>query len=150
MIEKTLIIAKPDAVQRGLVGAIISRFEQKGLKLVASKFMHISRDVAEKHYSVHKDKPFFDAVCKYLSSSPVMVMIWEGSNAIGLSRKVIGATSPLDAEAGTIRGDYAYDKSYNLVHGSDSLESAAYEIPLYFSKEEMIEYSLDKRTWLSE
>jgi len=145
MIEKTLIIAKPDAVQRALTGEVIARFERKGLKPVAAKFIRISRETAEKHYSVHAKKHFFDAVCKYISSSPVLVMVWEGENAIALSRSIVGATNPVEATPGSIRGDYAYTRACNLVHGSDSPESAAYEIPLYFTEDEILSYELDSR-----
>ena len=150
MTEKTLIIAKPDAVQRGLTGEIIKRFENRGFKLVAAKFMKVSRELAEKHYGVHKDKPFFDAVCTYISSSPVMVMVWEGINIIELSRNMIGATDAAQAGGGTIRGDYGLTKSYNLVHGSDSVESASVEIPLYFSEDEIVDYDMAINPWLAE
>ncbi|MGE4286872.1 MAG: nucleoside-diphosphate kinase [Phycisphaerae bacterium] len=150
MIEKTLIIAKPDAVQRALTGEVIARFERKGLKLVAAKFIQISRETAEKHYAVHAEKPFFDAVCKYISSAPVLAMVWEGEEAIAIGRNIIGATSAVEATPGSIRGDYAYTRACNLVHGSDSPESAAYEIPLYFTEDEILAYELDSRKWMQD
>ncbi|ARN57053.1 nucleoside-diphosphate kinase [Sedimentisphaera salicampi] len=148
--QKSLIIIKPDAVQRGLCGDIIKRFENKGLKLAASKFMLVSRETAEKHYAVHKDKPFYEKVCKYLASSPVLVMVWRGKDAVELARRVIGATSPFEASPGTIRGDFSLSKTCNLVHGSDSVETAKYEIPLFFSEEEVLSYDLCTDDWLDE
>jgi nucleoside-diphosphate kinase len=148
MAEKTLIIVKPDAVQRALTGEIINRFERRGFKLVAAKFMKISRETAEMHYSVHQDKPFYEKLCAYLASSPVMVMVWQGQNIIKLSRNMIGATDAAEALPGSIRGDYALTRSFNLVHGSDSVKSAEYEIPLYFDDSEMVNYEKDITPWL--
>jgi nucleoside-diphosphate kinase len=147
--ERTLIMIKPDAVQRSLTGYIISRFEKRGFKLVAAKFLRVSRCVAEKHYVEHKDKPFFDGLCRFLSSSPVMVMVWQGQNVIRLSRNLIGVTDAAHAAPGTIRGDYAISKSYNLVHGSDSAESAEYEIKLYFGEDEIWDYAKSIEPWLA-
>jgi nucleoside-diphosphate kinase len=148
MVERTLIIIKPDAVQRHLAGQIISRFEQKGLKVVAAKFLHISKETAEKHYAVHKDKPFFAGVVNYLSSAPVWVMVLQTEDVIKMTRKMMGATFGYDAEPGTIRGDMSCSRGYNLVHGSDSPESADYEIPLYFKPEEITSYDFDDEKWL--
>lgn len=148
MPERTLIIIKPDGVQRRLAGKIIARFEQKGLKLVAAKFVQISADLARKHYAVHKGKPFFEGVVKYLSSSPVLVTVWQGEGVIEIARKMIGATFGYEAESGTIRGDFSCSRGYNLVHGSDSTESAEYEIPLYFKPEEILNYEFDDEKWL--
>ena len=148
MAERTLIIIKPDGVQRHLAGEIISRFEKKGLKLVAAKFMQISRDLAERHYAVHKDKPFFEGVVEYISSSPSLVMVWEADGVIDMARKMMGATFGYEAEAGTIRGDYSCSRGYNLIHGSDSSESAEYEIGLYFSDDEIVDYSFSDADWL--
>ncbi len=148
MVERTLIIIKPDGVQRHLMGEIISRFERKGFKLVAAKFMQISETTARKHYAVHEGKPFFDGVVKYLASCPVMVMVWQADGIIEMSRKMMGATFGYDAEPGTIRGDFGCSKGYNLIHGSDSVESAEYEIPLYFSQDELIDYTLADEDWL--
>ena len=148
MTERTLIIIKPDGLQRHLAGRIISRFEEKGFQLVAAKFMQISRDLAERHYDVWKDKPFFKGVTKYLSSSPSLVMVWEAKGVIDTARKMMGATFGYEAEAGTIRGDYSCSKGYNLIHGSDSKQSAEYEIGLYFSDDEIVDYSLSDEKWL--
>ena len=148
MEERTLIILKPDAVQRHKIGAILSRFEEKGLKLVAARFMHISEALARKHYAVHEGKPFFEGVVKYLSSSPVLVMVWQAEGVIQIARKLMGATFGFDAEAGTIRGDFGCSRGYNLIHGSDSPETAAYEIGLYFTPEEIVDYPLADEAWL--
>ncbi len=148
MTERTLIIVKPDGVQRHMIGEIISRFEKKGFKLAAAKFMQITEDLARTHYAVHKDKPFFEGVVKYLASSPVMVMVLQAEGVIQMSRKMMGATFGYDAEPGTIRGDFGCSRGYNLVHGSDSPESAEYEIGLYFSPEEILDYSLVDEKWL--
>ncbi len=148
MQEKTLIIIKPDAVQRGLVGEIFCRFEKRGFKLIASKFMRISHELAQKHYVVHEERPFFGRTCEYIASSPSMVMVWEGDDIIRLSRIMIGATAPADALPGTIRGDFGLTKGYNLVHGSDSQEAVDYEIPLYFTPQELIDYNRDITPWL--
>lgn len=148
MTQRTLIIIKPDAVQRHLAGAILSRFEQKGLKIVAAKFMQIPKDLARKHYAVHESKPFFEGVVNYLSSSPVLVMVLEADNVIAMSRKLMGKTFGNEAEPGTIRGDFGASRGYNLVHGSDSPETAACEIGLYFKPEEIIDYRLADESWL--
>ena len=132
MAERTLIIIKPDAVQRHLIGEIISRFEKKGLEIVAAKFFQISKELAEEHYQMHKDKPFFQRAVEYISSAPVLLMVLEAERVIEISRKMIGATFCYEAEPGTIRGDLGISKTYNLIHGSDSTESAQREIKLYF------------------
>jgi nucleoside-diphosphate kinase len=148
MAERTLIIIKPDGVQRHVAGEIISRFERKGFKLVAAKFMQISESLAREHYAVHEGKPFFEGVVKYLSSAPVMVMVWEAGGVIQMARKMLGATFGYDAEAGTIRGDFGCSKGYNLVHGSDSEESAEFEIGLYFEACEIVDYKFSDEEWL--
>lgn len=148
MAERTLIIIKPDAVQRHNIGEIIARFEKKGFKLVAAKFMQISEELAKKHYAVHEGKPFFDGVVQYLSSAPVMVLLWEADGVIAMARKMMGATFGFDAEPGTIRGDFSCSRGYNLIHGSDSPESAEYEAGLYFSPEEIVDYTLADEQWL--
>ena len=148
MIERTLVIIKPDAVQRHLVGRILSRFEDKGLKLVAARFMHISDALARKHYAVHKDKPFFDGVVRYLSASPALVVVLEADGAIGMARKLMGKTFGNEAEPGTIRGDFGASRRFNLVHGSDSPDSAAYEIGLYFQPDELVEYQPADKDWI--
>ena len=148
MAERTLIIVKPDGVQRHLTGEIITRFEEKGLKLVAAKFMKISEDLARQHYAVHKGKPFFEGVVKYLSSAPVLIMVWEAQGVIDMSRKLMGSTFGYDAQPGTIRGDFGCSKGYNLIHGSDSPQSADYEIALYFKPEEICQYDFADASWL--
>ena len=148
MAQQTLIIIKPDAVQRHLTGQILARFERKGLKIVAAKFMQIPLEVARKHYAVHEGKPFFEGVVNYLASSPVMVMVLEAEDVIGMSRKLMGKTFGNEAEPGTIRGDFGACRGYNLVHGSDSPESAEYEIALYFKPEEIVDYTLSDEDWL--
>lgn len=148
MEERTLIIIKPDAVQRHIMGQLISRFEQKGLKLVAAKFMQIDESLAKKHYAVHKGKPFFEGVVKYISSSPVLVMVWQAKGVIEMTRKMMGATFGLEAEPGTIRGDFGCSQRYNLVHGSDSPGSAEAEIALYFKDDEITDYTFADRDWI--
>lgn len=148
MAERTLIIVKPDGIQRHLVGDIIARFEKKGLKLVAAKFMHITEDLARQLYSVHKGKPFYEPLVKYLSSAPVLVSVWEAEGAISMARRLMGATFGYDAKPGTIRGDFGCSQRYNLVHGADSPESAEREIKLFFSPDEIIDYELADSEWL--
>jgi len=147
-VEKTLIIVKPDGVQRHLTGEIITRFEKKGFKLVAAKFMQIPESLARQHYGIHEGKPFFEGVVKYLASSPAMVMVWQADGVIATARKLMGATFGFEAEGGTIRGDFSCSKGYNLIHGSDSPESAEFEIGLYFKPEEIVEYKLADESWL--
>lgn len=148
MAERTLIILKPDAVQRQLVGRILSRFEDKGLKIAAARFMQISESLARRHYAVHKGKPFFEPVVRYLSSSPSLVMVLEGDNVISITRRLMGKTFGTEADPGTIRGDFSGSQGLNLVHGSDSPETAAYEISLYFKPEEIVDYELTSQRWL--
>ncbi len=148
MTEQTLIIIKPDGVQRHLVGEIIGRFEKRGFKLVAAKFMQISKELACQHYAVHEGKPFFEGVTKYLSSGPSLVMVWEAEGVIEIARKMIGATLGCDSESGTIRGDLSCSKGYNLIHGSDSVQSAQQEIKLFFNPDEIADYELSDAKWL--
>lgn len=148
MTQRTLIIIKPDAVQRHLMGSIISRFEQKGLKIVAAKFMQIPQELARKHYAVHEDKPFFEGVVNYLASSPVLIMVLEAEDVIAMSRKLMGETFGNEATPGTIRGDFGACRGYNLVHGSDAPETAEYEMGLYFKPEEIVDYKLADEDWL--
>ena len=148
MTERTLIIVKPDGIQRHLAGEIIRRFEKKGLKLVAAKFVQISEELAGQLYAVHRGKPFFEGLIKYLSSVPVLVTVWEAQGIINMTRKMIGATFGYDAEPGTIRGDFSCSRGYNLIHGSDSPESAEQEIKLFFSPDEIIDYELTDAHWL--
>lgn len=148
--ERTLVIIKPDAVQRGLIGEIIRRFEQRGLRLAAMKLMHISRPLAERHYAIHKGKPFYPGLIDYITSAPVVVMVLEGTRAIEVVRKTMGATNPAEAAPGTIRADFGLETGRNLVHGSDGPETAASEIGLFFSPEELLTYSRDVDPWIFE
>jgi nucleoside-diphosphate kinase len=144
------VLLKPDAVQRSLVGAIIERFEQRGLKLAGMKFMQVSQELAEKHYAVHKGKPFYDGLIQYITSSPVVAMVWEGTRAIDVIRRTVGSTSPVNADPGTIRSDYALEVGRNLVHASDGSETASYEIPLWFDAAELVSWSRETDRWIYE
>jgi nucleoside-diphosphate kinase len=146
--EQTLIILKPDAVQRGLCGEIITRFERKGLQIVAMKMMQIARQLAETHYSVHKGKPFYEGLVKFMTSSPVLVMVLQGRDAISVTRKMMGATFGSKAEPGTIRGDLAISNSFNLIHGSDSPESAQRELGLFFKTDELQKWTPAGQAWV--
>lgn len=148
--ERTLIIAKPDAVQRGLSGEILRRLEQRGLRLIGMKFMMISEELASKHYGEHVGKPFYPGLVEYITSGPVVVMAFEGANATAAARKTIGVTKPWDADAGTIRGDFAMDVGRNLVHGSDAPESGQREVALFFNDSELISWSRDVDRWIFE
>ena len=148
MTERTLIIIKPDGVQRHLAGLIITRFEEKGLQLVAVKLVHICEDMARQHYAAHKDKPFFEPAVKFMSSAPSLVMIWQGEGVINMSRKMMGSTFGFDAVAGTIRGDFGRSERYNLIHGSDSPESAEKEIKMFFAPDEILDYEFSDARWL--
>ncbi|MDO3679170.1 nucleoside-diphosphate kinase [Paenibacillus ehimensis] len=146
--EKTFLMVKPDGVQRGLIGEIVRRFEQKGLQLVAAKLVQVSREQAERHYAEHVGKPFFDNLIKFITSGPVFAMVWQGDQVIALSRTMIGKTNSLEALPGTIRGDYAVHTNLNLIHGSDSPESAEREIANFFRPEEVLDYSKAIQTWI--
>jgi nucleoside-diphosphate kinase len=148
MAERTLIIVKPDGIQRRLAGEIISRFEQKGLKLVAAKFLRPDANLAGRLYAVHKGKPFYDGLVRYLCSSPVLATVWEAPGVIEMARKMLGATFGYEAQPGTIRGDLGCSRGCNLVHGSDSAESAEYEIALFFNPEEILGYEFADAHWL--
>ena len=142
--ERTLILIKPDAVQRGLNGAIIDRLEKTGLKLVAMKMLHLSKDMAGKHYAVHAGKPFFAGLIDYITSSPIVAMVFEGDKAVEVARKAMGATDPAKAAKGTIRGDFGENIERNSVHGSDSPQNAEIEIKLFFSGFEQMDYQIKK------
>ncbi len=135
--ERSLVLIKPDAMQRGLAGTIISRLEKLGLKLVALKILHMDKQLAEKHYAIHKDKPFFNNLVAYISSAPIVAAVFEGEGAVERARKAMGATDPARSEAGTIRGDFGLDIERNTIHGSDSVATAEEEIRLFFSDEEI-------------
>lgn len=148
--ETTLVIIKPDGVQRQVTGQIISRFESKGLQLVGMKMMMISQDLAATHYGDHKSKPFYPGLVKYMTSSPVLVLALRGVRAISVTRKLMGATFGFNAEPGTIRGDLSISGGYNLIHGSDSPEAAQKELKLFFKTGELMEYSLGNLSWIYE
>ncbi len=149
-VERTLVLIKPDGVQRGLVGAIIERLERRGLKIVGLKLVQVSEELARRHYAVHEGKPFFEGLIRYITSAPVVAMVLEGPNAIEITRATMGATHPAQAAPGTIRADYALEIGRNLVHGSDGPETARTEIALWFEPEELIEYERDVDRWVLE
>jgi nucleoside-diphosphate kinase len=140
IMERSLVLIKPDAMQRGLAGAIISRLENLGLKLVAMKMLHPDKALAQRHYAIHKDKPFYDSLVNYISSAPIIACVFEGKGAVETIRKAMGATDPAQAEAGTIRGDFGLDIERNTIHGSDSVATAEEEIKLFFSRDELFGY----------
>jgi nucleoside-diphosphate kinase len=146
--ERTLILIKPDGVQRGLVGEIIGRIEKRGLKIAGLKLMRISQSLAEQHYAEHKERPFFGALVSFVTSGPLVAMAVEGPNAISLMRKMMGSTNPQDAAQGTIRGDFALTMAYNIIHGSDGSDSAARELNLFFKEEELVTYARNNDTWI--
>jgi nucleoside-diphosphate kinase len=148
--ERTLILVKPDGVQRGLIGEIIGRFERRGLKLIGMKFIQMSEDLALQHYAVHEGRPFFEGLVAYITSGPVVAMAWEGNEAILAARNTIGATKPVEAAAGTIRGDLGMEVGRNLVHGSDSPENGIKEVDLFFEPDELVEWSRDTESWIRE
>lgn len=145
---KTFIMVKPDGVQRGLVGEVVKRFEDKGFQLLGGKFMQISQDLAKKHYAEHAERPFFDDLVEFITSGPVFAMVWAGEEVVTVSRKMIGATNPQEADLGTIRGDFGQVSRKNLVHGSDSNESAEREIALFFEAEELLTYTKKLNEWI--
>ena len=148
--ERTLVLLKPDTVQRGLVGAIISRLEARGLKIVAMKLLQMDRAMASRHYEAHVNRPFFPGLADFITSAPLVAMVVQGPNAVEMTRKTMGATNPLEAGPGTVRGDLAMDIGRNLIHGSDSLEAAGREISLFFSPEEIVDYTRDVDAWVIE
>lgn len=148
--ERTFLAIKPDGVQRGLVGEIIRRFETKGFTLVGMKFMKVSKELAESHYDVHRERPFFSSLVEFITSGPVVAMVWEGEGVVAAARKMIGATNPLTAEPGTIRGDLGVNIGRNLIHGSDAIETAQREISLWFSDEELVAWEAQMKPWLQE
>lgn len=148
--EQTYLMIKPDGVQRGLCGEILSRFEKKGLKIVAMKMMIIPKATAENHYGEHKDKKFFPSLIAYITSGPVLAMVLEGENAVSVCRNMMGKTNPVESAPGTIRGDYAMVTGLNIIHGSDSVESAKREISIFFKPEELVTYEKTSDKWLYE
>jgi nucleoside-diphosphate kinase len=148
--EKTLVLVKPDGVQRAIAGTIISRLEARGLRIVAMKMLQVSRDMAMRHYGVHQGKPFFEGLVDFITSSPIIAMVLEGRRAVEMVRSTVGLTDPLQAQPGTIRGDLGVDIGRNLVHASDSPETAVQEIGFFFSPEEVLSYSRDVERWVTE
>ena len=148
--ERTYLMVKPDGVQRGICGEIVSRFEKKGLKLVAMKLMVIPKEVAENHYGEHKDKPFFPSLISYITSGPVLAMVWEGESAVSVCRNMMGKTNPKESAPGTIRGDFGMQTGMNIIHGSDSVESAEREISIFFRPEELVSYERTADQWIYE
>jgi nucleoside-diphosphate kinase len=147
--DKTLILVKPDAIQRGLAGSIIERLEKRGLKIVGLKMLWMDEKLAQTHYAVHKQKPFFNDLVKFITACPIIAAVFEGKNAVEVVRQTMGETNSAKASSGTIRGDFAIDLQYNLVHGSDSAENAAKEISLFFQKEEIHQYSRKVDSWVT-
>lgn len=148
--ERTLVLVKPDGVQRGLIGEIISRLERRGLRLVAAKFIRVSQELAATHYAIHKGKPFYESLLQYITSAPVMAMVWEGPNAVAAVRQTMGATRPTEAAPGSIRHDFALEIGRNLTHASDSPENGEKEVALWFKKEELVEWERAVDSWIFE
>jgi len=149
-LEHTLVIIKPDAVQRGLIGEIINRFERRGLRIAAMKLMQIDEALARRHYAIHEGKPFYEPLIRYITSSPVVVMVLEANDAIEIVRRTMGATNPAEAAPGTIRADFGLEIGRNLAHGSDGPETAAFEVPLFFTEDEILSYERDTDPWIFE
>ena len=148
--ERTLIIIKPDGVERGLIGEIIRRFESRGLKLVGMKFMQVERDLAARHYAIHQGKPFYEGLLDYITSAPVMAMIWEGPNAVAAVRQTMGATRPTEADPGSVRHDFALEIGRNLTHASDTIENGEKEVGLWFKADELVNWKRDVDRWIFE
>lgn len=146
--ERTFLMVKPDGVQRNLIGEIVSRFENKGFKLAGAKLMKISKELAETHYGEHKKRPFFGELVEFITSGPVFAMVWEGEDVIKTARYMMGETNPADAAPGTVRGDFAVTVGKNIIHGSDSTESAKREIELFFKEEELLTFSKQDSQWI--
>ncbi len=150
MVERTFALLKPDAIQRGLAGTILARFERRGLKIIGLKMMRVSRRLAESYYAEHKGKPFYEPLMGYITSGPVVAMVLEGDGAVAIVRKMMGTTNSAEADPGTIRGDFVLTIGRNIIHGSDSLESAKREIGFFFKPEELHEYSRIDEAWIRE
>lgn len=148
--ERSLVLVKPDGVQRGLIGEVLSRLERRGLRLVGAKFMQVSRELAETHYAIHKGKPFYDGLIAYIVSAPVMAMVWEGPNAVAAIRQTMGSTRPTEAAPGSLRHDFALEVGRNLTHASDSVENGIAEVGLWFGKEELVEWKREVDRWVFE
>jgi nucleoside-diphosphate kinase len=150
MVEKTLVLVKPDGVQRGLIGEVIVRLERRGLRLVGAKFMQVSTDLAETHYAIHKGKPFYEGLIRYITSTPVMAMVWEGPNAVAAVRQTMGATRPTEAAPGSLRHDFALEVGRNLTHASDSVENGETEVSLWFKPDELVAWQRAVDPWVFE
>jgi nucleoside-diphosphate kinase len=148
--EQSLVLVKPDGVQRGLIGEVISRLERRGLQLLAAKFLQVSQELAETHYAIHKGKPFYDGLIRYITSAPVMAMVWEGPNAIAAIRQTMGATQPTEAAPGSLRHDFALEVGRNLTHASDTVENGAQEVALWFKPQELVKWGRDTDKWIFE
>lgn len=148
--EKTFVMVKPDGVQRGLVGEVIARLERRGLRLVGAKFMQVSRELAETHYAIHKGKPFYNGLIEYITSAPVMAMVWEGPQSVAAVRQTMGSTRPTEAAPGTLRHDFALMVGRNLTHASDSVENGEAEVALWFKPEELVSWGRDLDRWYFE
>ena len=146
--ERTLVLVKPDGVQRGLIGEVIARLERRGLKLVAAKFLQVSPELAQTHYAVHEGKPFYEGLIRYITSAPVMAMVWEGPNAVAVVRQTMGATRPWEAAPGTIRHDFGLEVDRNLTHASDSVENGEKEAALWFTENEMVSWQRANDLWI--
>jgi nucleoside-diphosphate kinase len=149
-VERTLVLVKPDGVERGLIGEVISRLERRGLRLVAAKFMNVTKQLAETHYAIHKGKPFYEGLINYITSAPVMAMVWEGPNAVAAVRQTMGATRPTEAAPGTLRHDFALEVGRNLTHASDEPANAEKEVALWFNKDELVDWTRDVDRWIFE
>jgi len=147
-LERTLVLVKPDGVQRGLIGEVVSRLERRGLRLIGAKFMRVNQDLAETHYAIHKGKDFYEGLIRYITSSPVMAMVWEGPSAVGAVRQTMGSTRPLEAAPGTLRHDFALEVSYNLTHASDTIENGKLEVALWFRPEELVSWERSTDQWI--
>lgn len=148
--ERTLVLVKPDGVQRALIGEVISRLERRGLRLAAARFMNVSQQLAEAHYAIHKGKPFYDGLISYITSAPVMAMVWEGPGAIAAVRQTMGATRPTEAAPGTVRHDFALEVGRNLTHASDEPGNAEAEVALWFTRAELVDWKRDTDKWIFE
>ena len=148
--ERTLVLVKPDGVQRGLVGEVICRLERRGLRLVAAKFLQVTQEIAETHYAIHKGKPFYSGLIDYITSAPVMAMVWEGPNAVAAVRQTMGATRPTEAAPGSLRHDFGLEIGRNLTHASDTVENSEMEVSLWFKPIEIVEWKRDTDRWIFE
>ena len=148
--ERSLVLVKPDGVQRALIGEVISRLERRGLRLVGAKFMQVSRELAETHYAIHKGKPFYDGLIAYIISAPVMAMVWEGPNAVAAIRQTMGSTRPTEAAPGSLRHDFALEVGRNLTHASDTVENGEKEVALWFKPEELVDWKREVDRWVFE